>query len=119
MDEYTDAEGGFYFGVEFSDSRHKGTMCVQIGGNPDGTTIQLPGVQYYDNLPRPQFLGLLKNCQRFITNSSCAIYEAPHFLKPEQIIMVGDRNKNRPRGPFQTGASDRIVSILKEYLEHD
>jgi GDP/UDP-N,N'-diacetylbacillosamine 2-epimerase (hydrolysing) len=96
----------------------KGKLIIQIGGNPDGWMNKLIGNDlYYPNLPRPQFLGLLKNCQRFITNSSAAIYEAPHFLKPEQIIMVGDRNRNRPRGPFKTGASDRIVEILKEYLK--
>jgi len=94
----------------------KHTKVVQIGCNPDGT-IEDMGFTYYPNLPHPQFLGLLKNCQRFITNSSAAIYEAPHFLTPEQIVMVGDRNKNRPRGPFQTGASDRITEILREYLK--
>lgn len=90
---------------------------ILIGGNPDGVIGVPEGFVYYPNLPRSQFLGLLKNCQRFITNSSAAIYEAPHFLKPEQIVMVGDRNKNRPKGPFQTGASDRIVEILREYLK--
>jgi hypothetical protein len=92
---------------------------VLIGGNPDGLVCfpWLSQDYHYPSIPRPQFLGLLKNCQRFITNSSAAIYEAPHFLKPEQIVMVGDRNRNRPRGPFQTGASDRIVEILREYLK--
>jgi GDP/UDP-N,N'-diacetylbacillosamine 2-epimerase (hydrolysing) len=102
-----------------------GGSIIQIGGNPDGTVrnhsevhpYKNQRVSYYPNLPRPQFLGLLKNCQRFITNSSAAIYEAPYFLKPEQIVMVGDRNKNRPRGPIKTGASDRIVEILREYLK--
>jgi len=47
------------------------------------------------SLPRPQFLGLLKNCKRFMTNSSCEYYEAPLFLKPEQIIHIGERNKER------------------------
>jgi hypothetical protein len=96
----------------------KEQYIIQIGGNPDGKIKNAPSSdECYTNLPRPQFLGLLKNCQRFITNSSAAIYEAPHFLKPEQIVMVGDRNKNRPKGPFQTGASDRIVEILREYLK--
>jgi UDP-N-acetylglucosamine 2-epimerase len=66
------------------------------------------------NYPRPQFLGLLKHCRRFITNSSVEYYEAPHFLNPEQIIHVGHRNKNRDRGPFETGASDRVIKILEE-----
>ena len=70
---------------------------------------------FYPNLPRPEFLGLLKNCQSFITNSSAAIYEAPHFLKPRQIIQIGERNRNRDRGPFETGASDKIVEVLKKW----
>jgi GDP/UDP-N,N'-diacetylbacillosamine 2-epimerase (hydrolysing) len=93
-------------------------FLIQIGENSDAHFGDIFGANvYYPNLPRPQFLGLLKNCQRFITNSSAAIYEAPHFLKPEQIVMVGDRNRNRPRGPFKTGASDRIVEILRDYLK--
>jgi UDP-N-acetylglucosamine 2-epimerase len=93
---------------------------VLLSNNPDGNESQILSSKMdltLENLPRPQFLGLLKNCQRFITNSSAAIYEAPHFLKPEQIVMVGDRNKNRPRGPFESGASDKIVAILREWLK--
>jgi UDP-N-acetylglucosamine 2-epimerase len=90
---------------------------IQIGSNPDKNIGKLVGVDtYYENLPRAQFLGLLKNCTRFITNSSCAWYEAPYFLKKEQIVMVGDRNKNRTHDCFEIGASDKIVKILKEIL---
>ena len=52
-------------------------------------------VLLWKNLSRPKFLGLLKNCKRFMTNSSCEYYEAPLFLKPEQIIHIGERNKER------------------------
>jgi hypothetical protein len=98
----------------------EGKLVIQIGGNPDGDFYKLiPNDIYYDNLPRAQFLGLLKNCSRFITNSSAAIYEAPHFLKPEQIIQIGDRNRNRPPVACVPGASDKIVSILKTYLQGD
>ena len=92
-----------------------GNFRVFIGGNPDGATQPQSGGISYENLPRPQFMGLLKNCQRFITNSSCAITESPFFLKPEQIIQVGDRNRNRPPVECKPGGSDRIVAILKEY----
>lgn len=89
-----------------------------IGPNPDLTWDQLPIDMYkytMMDLPRPQFLGLLKNCQRFITNSSSAYYEAPFFLKPEQIIQVGLRNKNRSTPKrLETGASDKIVKILSD-----
>ena len=71
---------------------------------------------FYDNLPRSQFLGLLKNCQKFITNSSSALYEAPYFLKDEQIINIGVRNTKRtPIDITNTGASDKILKIIKEY----
>ena len=104
---------------ELNHTVNVGHYDILIRGNPDGDSdIELEDYdEIYDNLPRPQFLGLLKNCQRFITNSSAAIYEAPHFIKPEQIVWVGDRNRNRARGPFQTGASDKIIAILKEYLK--
>lgn len=74
--------------------------------------------KYYENLPRPQFLGFLKNCKRFITNSSSAIYEAPYFLKKEQIVIVGDRNKNRTQfipGKFDRLASEKIIEVLKNW----
>jgi len=73
------------------------------------------GDRFYENLERPHFLGLLKHCQRFITNSSVAIYEAPHFLPPDRIYLIGDRNRGRDRGPFERGASDKIVKILEGY----
>lgn len=92
---------------------------IVIGQNPDPQIFDNEMIKSptYDNLPRPKFLGLLKNCERFITNSSAAIYEAPHFLKSEQIIHIGERNKNRDKGPFEIGASDKIVKILKEYFK--
>ena len=92
---------------------------IWIGANPDFSIKSVP-CTYYDNLPRPQFLGLLKQCKRFFTNSSCSYYEAPYFLKPEQIIQVGLRNKGRstPKD-LEIGASDKIVKILKEWWENE
>lgn len=106
--------------------QHAKHHMVLLTPNPDAgreyildffTTMQGTGAEYTIRpvMDRPEFLGLLKNCQRFITNSSSAIYEAPHFLKHEQIIHIGDRNKNRDAGPFETGASDKIVAILKKW----
>ncbi len=97
---------------------------IKIGPNPDPKdvfkdptwTIWHPD---YHNLPRPQFMGLLKNCRRFLTNSSSAYYEAPYFLKPEQIIVIGSRNAQRSSDytDMQQGASDRIVDIMKKWCE--
>jgi len=90
---------------------------IVIGSNPDIPFNKgFRDKADYDNLPRPKFLGLLKNCSRFITNSSSAYYEAPYFLKPEQIILIGKRNKNRSTPTkLEVGASDKIVKIIKEW----
>lgn len=109
----------FYKAWEFIDKD-----TIWIGGNPDcSMNIDTKNYQpnfttYYENVPRSQFLGLLRNCERFITNSSSAYYEAPYFLKPEQIIQVGERNKNRstPREWNQDyKTSERIVEIIKKW----
>lgn len=101
---------------------------ILIGDNPDPykNLFHLLMIQkqikpeYYDNLPRAQFLGLLKWCSSFITNSSSAYYEAPAFLKPEQIVIVGDRNKKRTSNfhnltPLIEGASNRIITQLEKW----
>lgn len=102
-------------------------FTIRIGENPDGKTYDswenkgnLPFIDY-DNLPRPQFLGLLKNCHRFITNSSSAFYEAmPLGLKREQIILVGERNRGRS-SPMEWNqdykSSEKICSIIKKWWE--
>lgn len=94
---------------------NKNTDTIWIGSNPDPShNIHIP--INYENLPRPQFLGLLKNCKRYISNSSNTYYEAPYFLKPEQIINIGDRNCARStKFEGKPGASDKIVSIIKEW----
>lgn len=73
--------------------------------------------KYYQNLPRPKFLGLLKNASKFISNSSCIFFEAPHFLRPEQIVHVGIRNRGREPVELKLGGSDKIAEILKKELE--
>lgn len=67
-------------------------------------------------IPRPQFLGLLKNCRYFITNSSCQYYEAQFLLKKNQIIGVGSRNSGRESQTADMGipgASSKVIELLK------
>jgi len=67
---------------------------------------------------KSEFYGLLKGCNRFITNSSSAWYEAPIFVKENKIIHIGSRNRVRSDGivPAQIGASKKILDILyKKY----
>ena len=59
---------------------------VFIGSNPD--------VQY-GSLPQEQLLGLVEKCNKFYTNSSCGVYEAPFLIKKNQIVWLGKRNRGR------------------------
>ncbi len=67
--------------------------------------------------PRPKFLSLIKNCRKFITNSSSAYYEAPFLLKKKQIIQIGLRNAERESKYAKmdiSGASQNIIKALKD-----
>lgn len=67
------------------------------------------------------FLSLIANCDDFITNSSAAIYEAPALLQEEQIIMIGNRNKERTHISMDLAhdgkASQRVAKLIKTFLE--
>ena len=59
---------------------------IFIGSNSD---------KGYANLPQEQLLGLIKKCEKFFTNSSCGVYEAPFLIDKKKIIWLGKRNKGR------------------------
>ncbi len=59
---------------------------IFIGPNPD---IQ------YDSLPQEQLLGLIKKCEKFYTNSSSGVYEAPFLIDKDKIVWLGKRNYGR------------------------
>jgi UDP-N-acetylglucosamine 2-epimerase len=68
------------------------------------------------NRPRPLFLGLLKHCRKFITNSSCQYYEAPFLMDTKNIIPIGKRNAYRESKYADmsiTGATNKIIKILE------
>lgn len=104
----------------------KERLMIIIGPNPDPSKIDFINIQitvkndnkFYHNLPRPQFLGLLSKCERYISNSSNVYYEAPHFLSPKQIIHIGARNVNRSTPTnLEGGSTLKIIKILKEWWE--
>jgi len=68
-------------------------------------------VKLLKTLPRPQFLGLLKKCDRAIGNSSSFFYELPHFNKKH--IHIGVRNTGREYVDSTSGGSAQIVKILE------
>jgi GDP/UDP-N,N'-diacetylbacillosamine 2-epimerase (hydrolysing) len=53
-------------------------------------------VRVIDNLPRADFLGLLRDCAVLVGNSSSGIIEAASFGTP--VLDVGDRQLGRERG---------------------
>ena len=70
----------------------------------------------HKTLSRPKFLGLLKNCHKFITNSSCQYYEAPFVMTDGEIIHIGERNKERESKHADMSipnATDNIIKVLK------
>ena len=74
-------------------------------------------VEVYENLCKEDFIKTLSNCDRFITNSSCSFYEAPLFLEKDQIIHIGDRNRNRESAEYSIQdikSSGRIVDFILE-----
>ena len=70
---------------------------VTMGGSEILNIILEPNndIRYMENQPRDKYLGLLKNCNIFFTNSSSGKYEAPYFLEEKQIVHIGQRNKER------------------------
>lgn len=71
----------------------------------------------HKTLPREQFLGLLKHCNHFITNSSCQYFEAPFVMNKKNIIQIGERNRDRESKYSKMdipNASENIVNILKD-----
>ena len=60
---------------------------------PNGDNFS-DGIPYNtENMPRPDYLKFLKNCDRFITNSSSAYSEARYF--DTETVWIGDRNSVR------------------------
>lgn len=79
-------------------------------------------VEVFQNLEKEPFINLLRNCERFITNSSCSFYEAPLFLEDNQIIRVGNRNRGREVVKYELSdlkSSDTIFDFLEKNLKNE
>jgi len=53
-------------------------------------------IKLYPNIPRSDFLGMLKYCGVLVGNSSSGMIEASYFNTP--VINIGIRQKDRERG---------------------
>ena len=70
----------------------------------------------FDNLPRYQFLTLMKNASAIIGNSSAGIIESPSFKIP--AINIGRRQKNRLKAKnvinIEKYSENKLMSALKK-----
>ena len=100
--------------LELIEKMISGHKYIWIKPNGDkGSEIVMPYTNE-DNLPRPKFLGLLKNCDRFITNSSCQYYEAPYLIKnSKNIISIGIRNSKRESKYSDMSIPNATESVMK------
>jgi len=78
----------------------------------DVAYMQPPVVTIHKNLPKGQYLDLLKNCADAVGNSSSFYYELP-VLNPKALMkQIGERNKGLVVPPTVPGGSKRIAEIL-------
>lgn len=71
-------------------------------------------IYVYYNLPRQDFIALLKECKFMIGNSSCGIIEAPIFKKP--VLNLGKRQNKRLQTENVINCeydTEKIVSAIK------
>ena len=80
---------------------------------------QFPFIKMYKNIPRDDYLGLLKNCGVLVGNSSSGIIEASYF--DISVVNIGIRQNNREKGKnifdVSTFSSKLIYSTIKNVLK--
>jgi len=97
--------------------RELGRKVIWIEPNGDLFSDVVTPFVTHNNLPRNQFLGLIKRCDYFITNSSCQYYEAPFLINKKQIKSIGVRNIERESkyaDMTQTNATENIIKVLEQ-----
>ena len=72
-----------------------------------GTTC----LQFHRDLPRADFLGLLRDAAVLVGNSSSGIIEAASF--GTSVIDIGDRQEGRERGPNVKNVPFKIEAMRK------
>lgn len=69
------------------------------------------GLQFHRDLPRADFLGLLRDAAVLVGNSSSGIIEAASF--GTSVIDIGDRQEGRERGPNVKNVPFKIEAMRK------
>lgn len=91
----------------------EGKNHIWIAPNGDKFSDIIEPFVTHKSLPRPQFLGLIKGCDRFITNSSCQYYEAPFLMNKDNIISIGKRNTERESKYADMSGEQATKNIIK------
>jgi UDP-N-acetylglucosamine 2-epimerase (non-hydrolysing)/GDP/UDP-N,N'-diacetylbacillosamine 2-epimerase (hydrolysing) len=105
---------------------HYQTVLVYPNGDKGSRAIidrieaekKTPFFRIFRNLPREQYLGIMKNCDVMIGNSSSGISEAPSF--GIRVINIGIREKNRENAGNIVHVDhdrDAITRAVKQSLE--
>ena len=76
---------------------------------------KLPNVRITRNIPRKEFVNLLRNIDLLVGNSSMALLEGAFLRIP--AINVGERNRNRMNGGNVMFVDSDVVKIRKEAEE--
>ena len=79
-----------------------------------------PYISMYKNIPRQDYLSLLKYASCMIGNSSSGIIEAPYFRLP--VINIGTRQRNRQRAGNVIDveySSHQIVNAVKKAISKE
>ena len=72
-------------------------------------------LKVYQNFPRQDYLGFLKNAHVLVGNSSSGLIEASYFNTP--VINIGNRQTNRERGSNVFDVSDYSINSIYKILQ--
>ena len=105
----------------------KNTIVIAPNSDPGNVSIfnelqnhakKYDFIHFYENIPRRDFLGLLKHGGILVGNSSSGMIEASYFGIP--VINIGIRQNGRERGKNVVDvahSSDKIYRLLRTCLE--
>lgn len=106
----------------------KNTICISPNSDAGNNSIfqclrkysKYDFITVHNNIPRPDFLALLKNCGVLVGNSSSGMIEGGYF--PISIINIGIRQKDRERGnnviDVSSYSSRLIYRAIKQALDN-
>jgi UDP-N-acetylglucosamine 2-epimerase (non-hydrolysing)/GDP/UDP-N,N'-diacetylbacillosamine 2-epimerase (hydrolysing) len=78
--------------------------------------IRYPFIKLYTNIPRSDYLGMLKNCGVLIGNSSSGMIEASYFNIP--VVNIGIRQKDRERGKNVIDVENVTMNSIYTVIKH-